>query len=72
MRTVVVTYLTPYKYPALIAFGPTYKNLTDERLIRKAKGWCKSNIIKLYEAGEVRITFYADIMDITTAVNIPL
>ena len=72
MRAVVITYISFYGYPHQTILSNDYKHLTDERLIRKAKGWCNSTIRKKYEAGEVAITFYADIMDITTAVVVPL
>jgi len=72
MRAVVITYISFYGYPHLRVFSVEYKHLTDEKMIKKAKGWCKSTIRKKYDAGEVVITFYGDIMDITTAVNVPL
>lgn len=67
MRAVVVTYVHPFYGLRMIPFSTGYKHLTDEKLIKKARGWCRSNIVKQYDAGEVRITFYADIMDISTA-----
>lgn len=72
MRAVVITYIGFYGYPKVVVLSVEYKHLTDERIVRKARGWCKSNILKRYNAGEVAITFYSDIMDITTAVAIPL
>lgn len=72
MRAVIVTYIHNYYGLRMIPFSAGYKHLTDEKVIKKAKGWCKSNIKKKYEAGEVIITFYADVMDISTAENIPL
>lgn len=72
MRAVVVTYVHTFYGIRMIPFSAGYKHLTDEKVIKKAKGWCRSNIIKKYEAGEVTITFYSDVMDISTAVNVPL
>lgn len=72
MRAVTVTYMWAGYSPTVVVFSWQYKGLTDEKLIKKAKGWCRSNIYKAYVAGKVSIVLYSDIMDITTAVNVPL
>ena len=71
MRAVTVTYMY-WGSPQIQVFSYQYKGLPDERMIRKVKYWAQINFRKDYEAGEVAVTFYSDIMDITTAVAVPL
>jgi hypothetical protein len=71
MRAVVITYMW-WGMPRVKVFSHEYKRLTDERLVKKVKGWARCNISKLYTPENCSITFYSDILDVTTAVNIPL
>jgi hypothetical protein len=58
--------------PHVKVFSYEYKGLTDGRMIKKAKGWARSNIPKLFVPETCSMTFYSDILDITTAVRIEL
>lgn len=71
MRAVTVTHMY-WGSPQIQVFSYQYKGMPEERMIRKVKNWARINYRKAYEAGEVSITLYSDIMDITTAVAIPL
>lgn len=71
MRAVTVTYMS-YGYVSVTVFSREYNGLKDERMIGKVKHWAYLYFRKQYDSGDLRITFYSDIMDITTAVNVPL
>lgn len=71
MRAVTVTYLF-YGYPHITVFSREYKGMAKDRMLKKVKHWAFLHYRKQYDSGELRITYYDDIMDISTAENIPL
>lgn len=71
MRAVTVTCMN-YGHASVIVFSREYNGLKKERMIGKVKHWAFLHFRKQYDSGDLRITFYADIMDISTAENIPL
>lgn len=71
MRAVTITYMS-YGYPGITVFSKEYNGLKKERMIGKAKHWAFLHFRKQYDSGDLRITFYDDILDISTAENVPL
>jgi hypothetical protein len=72
MRGVVITYMSMGAYPDTHILANGYQGLTDERIIGKAKSWARCNISKLLTPELCSLTFYGDILDISTARAIPL
>lgn len=71
MRAITITY-EYCGHASVTVFSREYNGLKDERMIKKVKHWAFLYFRKQYDSGDLRITFYSDIMDITTAVNVPL
>jgi hypothetical protein len=71
MRAVTVLHYY-YGFPHVKVFSKEYNGLKKERMIGKVKHWAFLHYRKEYDSGVLRIIYYEDIADITTAEVIPL
>lgn len=72
MRGVVITYISAGRFSYTRMFSDGYQGLTDERMINKAQRWAVLHLGELRTPETCSVTFYGNILDVSTARQVPL